>query len=32
MIKPERKAEIGLTVVGLDIDPEELQAAPAGAL
>jgi 2-polyprenyl-6-hydroxyphenyl methylase/3-demethylubiquinone-9 3-methyltransferase len=31
MIKPERKAQIGLTVVGLDIDPEELENAPPGA-
>ncbi|MDQ0464231.1 2-polyprenyl-6-hydroxyphenyl methylase/3-demethylubiquinone-9 3-methyltransferase [Caulobacter ginsengisoli] len=31
MISPQRKAEIGMTVVGLDIDPEELKAAPPGA-
>lgn len=31
MIPPERKAEIGLTVVGLDIDPDELENAPPGA-
>ena len=31
MIKPERKAELGLTVVGLDIDPDELENAPPGA-
>lgn len=31
MIPPGRKAEIGLTVVGLDIDPDELENAPAGA-
>lgn len=31
MIPPERKSQIGLTVVGLDIDPDELRNAPPGA-
>ncbi len=31
VVAPQRKAELGLRVIGLDIDGEELASAPAGA-